>query len=478
MQDTVVVISPDVSLAGLIARTLRCRQIYCALLPSGAERSEIDSFSPKGLILATANEPPREYIELARGMGDVPVLALGSLAPALCEALGGAVGDKLGEHGAVTLSLADHPLFAEVESGERMMHELRELTLPQGVSPLATATERIIGFVANDLLALQYPVERNDPDAAQMLYNFAANVCYCAADWDEQTIVSQSVERIRSVAGEDNVLCAVSGGVDSAVCAKLAQMAVGNRLMCVFVDTGLFRLNEPQSVMNTYMDAMGIVVAYVDAKETFLRALSGVSDARDKERIASTLMTQVLAKQLQYDERLKTIVLGTNFNDTLYGYTSSEPVAELGGARVCEPIRYLFKDEVRRLALALELPSGIAERQPFPSSGLALRVMCDVTNERLNLLRTADDCFLREVEASGLERRLWQAYATLMLNPEHPGTYAVCLRASQAGQGCAYAARLPADLMERVTAEILQKTPEVTRVVYDLTPSAHYAELE
>ena len=479
MKDTVIVMSPDVSLAGLIARTLRCRQIYCALLNENATRAEIDSFEPKGLILATTSDAPKEYVELALSMGDVPVLALGTLAPALCVALGGEADAPMKRHGAVTLSFENEALFSDIASGEHVMHELSELHLPDGLAPLATATERVIGFSKDALYAIQYPIERNDPDAAQLLYNFADGLCHCPASWDDDAIVKRAVEEIRQTAGEGNVLCAVSGGVDSAVCARLSQQAVGDRLICVFVDTGLFRQGEPDGVVSSYMDSMGIVVAYVDAKEAFLRALSGVSDAADKERIASSLMTQVLLKQIGYDPSIKTVVMGTNFNDTLYGFSPSEQMgSELEGISVCEPMRYIFKDEVRRLAHALDMPTNIAERQPFPASGLALRVICDVTEERLDVLRAADALFLSELRDAGLDKRLWQSYATLMHNPDKPGTYAVCLRALQAGQGIAYAARLPADVMERVTEAILKDAPGVKRVVYDLTPSSHYAELE
>lgn len=479
MRDSVIVMSTDASLAGLIARTLRCRQIYCALLAEGSSADELAAFEPRGYIFAANDEPPEALVDLALSMGDKPVLALGTLAPALCRRLGGEAGEPAARQGAITLSLFDSPLFTEISGGERVLHDISELLLPPELAPLATATERVIGFNRGSLYALQYPIERNDPDAAQLLYNFAADICKCSAEWDEDAITNESVEIVRECAGGDNVLCAVSGGVDSAVCAKLAKMAVGDRLMCVFVDTGLFRSDEPQNVINAYMDSMGIVVAYVDAKETFLRALSGVGSTADKERIASSLMTQVLLKQLSYDPAIKTIIMGTNFNDTLYGFSPSEQLGLDGTeARVCEPVRYLFKDEVRRLAHALELPAAIADRQPFPASGLALRVICDVTEERLQILRQADEVFLGELTSAGLDRRLWQAYATLMINPEQPGTYAVCLRALQAGQGFAYAARLPADVLERVTAAIMKRAESVTRVVYDLTPSKHYVELE
>ena len=252
---------------------------------------------------------------------------------------------------------------------------------------------------------MQYPIERNDPDGAQLLYNFATHICGAEAAWDEDAMILLAIERVREAAPEGRVLCAVSGGVDSAVCARLASLAVGDRLMCVFVDTGLFRQGEPESVISTFMDSMGLVVAQVDASEAFLRALSGVRSRDDKERIAAQLMTQVLIKQLGYDPGIRAIVMGANLNDTLFGFSTSAEMESMKGAYnlcVCEPLRDLFKEEVRRLATALSLPDSIALRQPFPASGLALRIFGQVTPERLAVLRAADACFTEEIREAGL----------------------------------------------------------------------------
>ena len=485
MQDTILVLSRNPGLSGLTARTLRCRQVYCTPLPFATSAQEASALMPRGIVLAADDEDgdARENFDFSLLTAGVPVLALGAAAAALCRHYGGRCDEIASGNGAVTLGLTDDPLFSEITGGERMLRGIYELTLPDVLVPLATATERVIGFKHTllPLYALQYPIERNDPDAAQLLYNFACRVCGCKPDWDEDSIIDQAVNRIRNVAAEGRVMCAVSGGVDSAVCAKLASLAVGDRLICVFVDTGLFRLDEPQSVIGGFMDTMGLVVAYVDAKEAFLRTLSGVSGPEDKERIASSLMTQILLKQLIYEPDVHTLIMGTNFNDALYGFSPSGEIDVAKGdadLRVSEPVRNLFKDEVRRLAVALELPASIAERRPFPSSGLALRVMGNVTEERLDVLRAADACFTEEIRQGGYEKRLWQYYATLVEGPDQPGTHAICLRALQAAQGGAYAARLPFDVLERAAERIRSEVHGISRVVYDLTPSAHYGELE
>ena len=262
---------------------------------------------------------------------------------------------------------------------------------------------------------------------------------------------------------------------------RLASLAVGDRLMCVFVDTGLFRQGESENVISTFMDSLGLVVAHVDASEAFLRALSGVRSRDDKERIAAQLMTQVLIKQLGYDPGIRAIVLGANLNDALFGFSTSAELESVKSAYnlcVCEPVRDLFKEEVRRLATALSLPDSIALRQPFPASGLALRIFGQVTPERLAVLRAADACFSEEIREGGYAKRLWQYYTNLVDSPDQPGAYAVSLRALQVSQGGAMAARLAFDVLERASERIRSEVKGVARVVYDLTPSNHYGEME
>lgn len=483
--DTILVLCQSRRQSALIARTLRYRQVYSLPLALDSRAETVLSYAPKGIVLSANDgmDNALAKVDPALLSAGVPVLALGGMVPALCRFYGGEASPSACPRGAVTLGLEHDPLFTNISGGERVLRSLSDLTLPESLLPLATATERPIGFRHRTLplYAVQYPIERNDPDAAQLLFNFASFICGAAASWDEDAMIQLAVERIREAAPEGRVLCAVSGGVDSAVCARLASLAVGDRLMCVFVDTGLFRQGEPESVISTFMDAMGLVVAHVDASEAFLRALSGVRSRDDKERIAAQLMTQVLIKQLGYDPGIRAIVLGANLNDALFGFSTSAEMESVKSAYnlcVCEPVRDLFKEEVRRLATALSLPDSIALRQPFPASGLALRIFGQVTPERLAVLRAADACFSEEIREGGYAKRLWQYYTNLVDSPDQPGTYAVSLRALQVSQGGAMAARLAFDVLERASERIRSEVKGVARVVYDLTPSNHYGEME
>lgn len=478
MQEPILVLSSSQLLSGLIARTLRYRQVLCTPKPITTPLDEIQPLSPRGIIIALpkGKEDVPQHLDLSILTSGIPIFALGSAAVSLCRHFGGTVDHTSEEDISTSLTLSSDPLFDEISSGERMIHRFSSLSLPETLLPIAQASDAVIGFkhATMPIYALQYSIERNDPDSAQLLYNFAHNICGQSANWNEDIIIDSAVDLIRNISGEGHVICAVSGGVDSAVCAKLASLAVSDRLVCLFVDTGLMRLDEPQSVISMYKDSMGIDVVYVDAKDSFLHALKGVTSAADKKRITSSLMTQLLLKQLLTEEQVPTLIMGTNLNDTITGYAQDNPIAQAKGDMeliLCEPLLMIFKEEVNRIATSLGLPPSLTNRKPFPLSGLALRISGEVTEERLDVLRAAEACFKREIRQGDFQKRLWQYYAALLENPDQPETYIIFLRALQSAQGGKYAARLPFDLLERVTSQIRSEVHGISRVLYDLTPS-------
>lgn len=481
MLETIIILDCDQVLSGLIARTLRSQDFYCELAPPETKADDLKNKNVKGVIIAAENGGTVCALDASLLQAGFPLLALGAAAVTICELLGGGARAMDDEEENITLGLSINPLFEGITGGERVIKNLCDLTLPAGAKTIATATERCIGFmVRGNVYAVQYTIERNDPDSLHLLHNFAANICGVEPVWDANYIIHEAVGEIRQKAGDGRVLCAVSSGIESAVCAKLAHMAVGDKLTCLFVDTGLFRKHEPEEVAKAFREIPGIHLTFYDAKDVFLKALEGVRQDAEKERAAGSLLKQVFYEQLKTFPDVKTIVLGTNYNDTLYGVATPvmPPVGSNGAYVIVEPLRALFKSEVKRLGERLSLPRSIMDRQPFPTAGLASRIMGPVNPQKLNMLRECCAFLNEEVLRAGQDKRLWQYYAALADNPDGRQGYVVILRACQAGDGEAYAARLPYDLLERVTERILAGVPQVKRVVYDLTPSYHYSFLE
>ena len=479
MLETIVILDCDQALSGLIARTLRSQDFYCELAPPETTAEDLRAMTPKGVIIAAENGGTVCGLDPSLLQSGVPVLALGAAAVMLCELLGGKAEVLKDTADNVTLGLKGSPLFEGITGGERVLHNLRDLILPDGARIIATATERCIGFSLEDrLYAIQYTIERNDPDSLHILHNFASRVCGMEPIWDANYIIHEAVEEIRRKAGEGRVLCAVSGGIDSAVSAKLAHMAVGDRLTCLFVDTGLFRKDEPREVAAAYQEMPGVNLRFTDAHALFLKALEGVRADAEKERIVSSLLKQVFYEQLEAFPDVKTVVMGTNYNDTLYGLPMpvTPPIHSEEGVyddRADPRAVQVGSQTPRRAAVHAQVHHGPAAiprggaRVAHHGRGHGAEAFDPARRQRLfrrgNCPRRAGK------SACGSTTR------RLPTTPTGRHGYVAILRACQAGDGEAYAARLPYDLTERVTERILTELPLIRRVVYDLTPSYHYS---
>lgn len=481
MRDMVLVLNFDNTASRAVTRKLRSERIFCKIMPGNISLEDIQAQEPLGLLLAggVTGETPSGLDARIPSAG-IPTLALGDASALLLECLGGEAGEPVMQGAVIELRYQESDLLREVENGERLLPCARELRLPPEVKPLCHAQETVIGFAHENqpLYGIQFEVEQNDPEGAMILRNFAFNICGCTAWWDEEAFVSRATEEISRLTGEGRALCAMTGGLDSGVCAMLAHKALGDRLKCVFVDTGLLREREGDDFIAYYRDRMGMDILRINAGGRFLDALKGVTDAGEKRRVIGETIRRILQEEEAKLGEFKTVIRGVSCNDRMFGNVFSAPSVGADAIPI-EPVRDLFKEEIRGIADFLGMPQEIISRQPFPGSGLALRILGEVTEDRLRTLRAADAIFRGELVRSSAAKRLWQFFAVLLPLPDSQRECVICLRAVQASdRSQAYAARLPYDVMENVVDLIQRDLPQVRRVVYDLTPSANYSGVE
>lgn len=478
MRDMVLIFNFDAACSRSVARALRAEHIYCKIVTPELSAEEVSAQQPLGLILAGGvNGAVPAGVDPALLSGVWPVLALGDAAAMLCRRLGGDAMETVlcGSVGAVWF--APCPLTEGLESCERMLRSVRRLRLPGCARVLASCKDETVGFM-HDVLPIygvQFALESNDTDGMQLLLNFALRVCGCTRWWNYDIFIERAAEEIRQAVGEGQAICALTGGLDSAVAALLAQRAVGGRLQCIFIDTGLMRENEGARFLAHYRDQAGLSITPVPAQERFLSVLAGVRDPVEKRHIIGTALQQTLDETCQKLGSFTAILRSTTCSDLMEGKDAASRPGLRGDIPMLEPLRELFKGEVRQVGARLGIPEAILQRPSFPGSGLALRILGEVTPARLQTLRAADMIFTGEIAGSGQGKRLRHYFAVLSPLPENDTQSVVVLRAVQAGESAqqGYAARLPYDLLERVTERILRERPEVVRVVYDLSPSSH-----
>ena len=482
MRDLIVLIEADGRACRSMARKLRAEHLYCRILPADSLGEDVLRLEPRGILLAGADKGEAAVIPhldslLATGL---PLLAMGDAALTLAQHMGCTLGEKAEAPGVFPVRFESaEELFGTATGNERYIPACRCVNLSAACHPIAETEGGVLGFRAagKAVYGLAFLPETNNPDGSQLLINFCTNLCGCTLWWSRQAFVETAREAIQAACPDDTeALCAISGGIDSGVCAVLGHQAIGNRLHCLLIDTGLLRQGEAEEVLRQYRDELGLNVELVDASQQVLAALSGIASARAKTRIIHDLLQEIIRREAARLPQVKVLLQGTNYNDTL----DAPQDIHSDGLTIVEPVRELFKDEIRRVGEDLLMPAAIIQRQPFPGSGLALRILSDVTEEKLSILRSADAIFRQEVDAAGQNKRLWQYYATLADNPDSMGTgYVIILRAVQVIDGnVAVASRLPHDLLERVTASIIASLPQVERVLYDFTPSQSYARSE
>jgi GMP synthase (glutamine-hydrolysing) len=508
--DKILIIDLGSQVTQLIARRVREEKVYCEIVPFQKADEAFKAMRPKGVILsggpASVLDVDAPLAPMAIYEAGVPVLGICYGEQAMAQQLGGTVeGGHHREFGrAEVLVTEDSALYEGVwRKGERypvwMSHGDRVTKLPVGFRVVGTSPNAPIAMIANEerkFYATQFHLEvMHTPHGAALLRNFVRKIAGCSGDWTMRAFKTEAIEKIRAQVGKAKVICGLSGGVDSAVAAVLIHEAIGEQLTCVFVDHGLLRLAEAEKVVALFRDSYNIPLVHVEAEDLFLRALDGVTDPEQKRKTIGKLFIDVFeaeAKKLANDGKGSADFLaqGTLYPDVIesVSFTGGPSVTikshhNVGGLpermnmKLVEPLRELFKDEVRALGRELGLPEAFVGRHPFPGPGLAIRCPGEITREKLDILRRADDVYIEEIRRAGLYDEIWQAFAVLLpvrtvgvMGDYRTYDYVVGLRAVTSTDGMT-ADFYPFDMkfIGHVATRIVNEVKGVNRVVYDVT---------
>ncbi len=497
--DTVVVVDFGAQYAQLIARRVREHQVRSLIVPYDTSLDDLRALNPKGIILsggpASVYDPGAPRVDPELFASGVPVLGICYGVQLMAHVLGGRTEPAPGrEYGRTRLFVDDRTdLFAGLEPRLLcwMSHGDAVVQLPEGFVSLAHTDTTPVAAMADrrrQLYGVQFhPEVTHTPWGREVLRNFLYTVCGCRPQWTMSSFIDTQIDAVRERVGTGRVLCALSGGVDSGAAAALVHRAIGPQLTCMFVNHGFLRQGEAAQVISTFRDHFQIPLLHVDARARFQARLAGTTDPEAKRRAIGEEFIAVFDEEAGRLGRIDFLVQGTLYPDVIESGTRTAARIKthhnVGGLpatmrfQLIEPFRELFKDEVREIARQLGLPDEMVWRHPFPGPGLAIRILGEVTADRLELLRAADAVVVEELRNAGLTSDIWQAFAVLL--PVHTvgvtgdaRTYghAVAIRAVTSEDGMtADWARLPEDLLERIASRITRELPRISRVVYDIT---------
>jgi len=499
----IIIIDFGAQYSRLIARRVRESNTYCEIIPYDAGSEILNEQDVIGVILSGG---PNSVYEDGAPMAPawvfdagVPILGICYGMQLIAHQLGGkveSVTEREYGHAVIHKDGQGNVLFEGLDSEIPvwMSHGDRIEELPPGFRSLAYSENSPIAVMGNEegtYFGIQFhPEVVHTPQGSEILRNFVFGVCHGAGDWTPVNFVSDAVDQIREQVGDGKVICALSGGVDSTVVAALIQRAIGDRLTCIFVDNGLMRRGEADRVQNVFASQLGVNLIFVDGTERFLAALKGVTDPEVKRKAIGEEFIKVfeevandigevdyLAQGTLYPDVIESISADSSASHTIKTHHNVGGLPERMNLKLVEPLRYMFKDEVRKAGIELGLTSQSVNRQPFPGPGLAIRIMGEVTYEKLEILRAVDWIVIDEVKADGLYERLWQSFAVLtntrtvgVMGDQRTYRYVVAIRAVTSDDAMtADWARLPYDTLARISNRIVNEVSEVNRVVLDIT---------
>ncbi len=498
--ETIVVLDFGSQYTQLIARRIRDAGVYCEILPYHVDPSEIEKREPRGIILSGgpdsvfgADSPhPHEAVYKVSG----PLLGICYGMQLMAHKLGGnvhAATDR--QYGPATLEvLTESRILQGIPKSSQvwMSHGDNIKELPSGFQIVARAGETIAAFenLEKQRYGVQFhPEVAHTAEGDAILRNFLFEVCECRGDWTLRSFIDEAVGRIKSQVKEGLVLCGLSGGVDSTVAAVLVQRAVGDRLTCVFVDNGLLRKNEFETVLKAFDEQLDLNIVGVEAGDRFLSRLEGVVDPELKRKRIGEEFIRVFEEQADPDRDYRYLVQGTLYPDVIESVSVKGPSAAIkshhnvGGLpdqmdlELVEPLRELFKDEVRRVGRALKLSDSILQRHPFPGPGLAIRILGEVNREKVQTLREADQIVLEEIRRAGLYTDVWQAFAVLLpvqtvgvMGDDRTYENVAAVRIVDSSDGMtADWVKVPYEVLATMSSRIVNEVPGINRVVYDIS---------